>query len=175
MIFAAGILTAALGLFAAFPIGCNLAASCLAAPIAWWGTYWANTLAFSVGLLLIAVGIGAYELSRFPLGSVGIALIVVGLFLNSPGMVLPVSQGSIYFMTSCPGKGCSALTFGQWWSIFWPGVVVGVVGATTIFMGAVLMLYSRRPIRPVTWIPATLATCLVSAGLVVLQFSSGHF
>jgi hypothetical protein len=164
-----GALILLLSVFVPFPVGCNLTPSCPASPYAWWSTWWANVLGSCLGILLIAFGFGAYKLARFSLGSIGTGLIVDGFILNFPIFVLPLS--GIYYATSCPGSGCPVLTPGQWWSIFWPGVVVGAVGVLLIAGGAAFVLYSKRPLKPLQWIAPASATALACGLLVALQLS----
>lgn len=182
----AGLLACIAGLFVAFPVGCNplpVYQGCSADPVSWWSTFWSNIVAFEVGLAVFAWGLGAGRSPRPPAGSLGTALIVDGFVSNFPSLVVGWFQrwkGLPYYATSCPANGCAPLTPGQWWSLFWPGVVAGSIGIVLIVAGAVLVLASRRPIRRRTWVPAmivVLGVCLFLIAAIIddssLSFLAG--
>jgi len=123
--------------FVIFPVGCNIASSCPASPFGWWSTLWPNVLAFVVGMMVAAWGLAAARSTRLPLQALGAALVIDGTVLITLGY-------SVGYETGCPFNGCPPLTAGQWWSIFWPDVMAGVLGVVLIAAGFALIFVSRR-------------------------------
>src|SRR5207245_7827494 len=119
-----------------FPVGCNIASSCPASPFGWWSTFWPNVLAFVVGMMVAAWGLAARS-TRQPLQALGAALVIDGTIMITLGY-------SVGYETHCPANGCPPLTAGQWWSLFWPDVIAGVLGVVLIAAGFALILVSRR-------------------------------
>ena len=123
--------------FVVFPVGCNIASACPASPFGWWSTFWPNVLTFVVGMMVAAWGLAAARSTRLPLQTLGAALVIDGTVLITLGY-------SVGYATGCPFNGCPPLTAGQWWSLFWPDVIAGVLGVVLIAAGFTLILVSRR-------------------------------
>ena len=123
--------------FVVYPAGCNVASSCPASPFGWWSTFWPNVLAFVVGMMVAAWGLAAARSMRLPLQALGAAFVIDGIVLITLGY-------SVGYFTWCPANGCPPLTAGQWWSIFCPDVMAGVLGVVLIAAGFALIFVSRR-------------------------------
>lgn len=179
LLLTTGILACLAGLLVPFPVGCNVLPpyqGCPADPVSWWSTFWPNILAFGTGLVMVAWGLGIRNAWRLPMGSIGGALIVDGLVFNFPSLIVGWFQrwkDLPYYFTTCTANGCPPLTTGQWWNLWWPGIVAGGVGIGCVITGGVLLLISKRPLKKRVWIPVAILICATSAFLLTVQLENG--
>jgi hypothetical protein len=161
---AAGLLMVFSSIFLPFPIGCNASAECLADPVSWWSTVWPNILVFGLGLLVLAMGYAWTRMRKPTLSTLGAMSIVDGIVLANPGLLVTwwAMKYPDYFTTGSP----PTLGSGPWWSLFWPGVLGGVMGIVLMALGAVAVARAKRRVLGV--LPYVL---LVALGVLIWAYS----
>ncbi len=133
--------------FIPFPVGCYLDAwpynltnvhhGCPAGPDGVWSTIWPNVLTACVGVVLATWGYGKTRSRNARLPGLGLGLMISGFVLLVMGL-------SVGYTTMCPANGCAPLTASQWWSLFWPDVIVDMLGTGLMVAGLVILIASRR-------------------------------
>ena len=115
-------------LYLAFPVGCNVASSCPGDPVGTWSTVWPNVASLVAGMSLFAWGFGRWKSRAAAMPALGMGLVFSGLITLMFGLLLG-------YTVFCPAGGCRPLTFGEWWSVFWPDVVADAVGVSFVVSG----------------------------------------